>query len=260
MRYGTILDFSDFQYCWKKIAKSKILNGQNGQNPKLFWATNLPMCGLSKNREKIFWPRYEDLQYNWNVLLRQEWFYVIEFLQLFFLLLLQLCYKYFRNGFPAWRLGQEGFSRPREAKKYPALGPAALGRDIFIASLGREKPFLPSPPGRKVTYKACLLAGKKYTPPTHTAHKHSFRLIKVNWMEHFQEYENICLSSNCLHLRLHLLLYLYLQKLSGIPPCNLSARPPAQHLDEQEVAGKWSQVSKLFQCFFTLATVIDSFL
>ena len=69
-------------------------------------------------------------------------------------------------------------------------------------------------------------------------------------MEHFQEYENICLSSNCLHLRLHLLLYLYLQKLSGIPPCNLSARPPAQHLDEQEVAGKWSQVSKLFRCFF----------
>jgi len=54
MRYGTILDFSDFQYCWKKIAKSKILNGQNGQNPKLFWATNLPMCGLSKNREKNF--------------------------------------------------------------------------------------------------------------------------------------------------------------------------------------------------------------
>ena len=69
-------------------------------------------------------------------------------------------------------------------------------------------------------------------------------------MEHFQEDENICLSSNCLHLRLHLLLYLYLQKLSGIPPCNLSARPPAQHLDEQEVAGKWSQVSKLFRCFF----------
>ena len=69
-------------------------------------------------------------------------------------------------------------------------------------------------------------------------------------MEHFQEDENICLSSNCLHLCLHLLLYLYLQKLSGIPPCNLSARPPAQHLDEQEVAGKWSQVSKLFRCFF----------
>ena len=69
-------------------------------------------------------------------------------------------------------------------------------------------------------------------------------------MEHFQEDENICLSSNCLHLCLHLLLCLYLQKLSGIPPCNLSARPPAQHLDEQEVAGKWSQVSKLFRCFF----------
>ena len=39
------------------------------------------------------------------------------------------------------------------------------------------------------------------------------------------------------------------EKLSGIPPCNLSGLL-AQHLDAQEVSGKWSQVSKLFQCFF----------
>ena len=48
-----------------------------GPNPKFFWATNLPMCGLSKNKIKIFGPADEDLHYNWLLVLC-SWFLVLE--------------------------------------------------------------------------------------------------------------------------------------------------------------------------------------
>ena len=81
------------------------------------------------------------------------------------------------NGIHAGGLGRVRFfmpsggyknSCPREATKIHALE-QALGHEFLVAALGHEKPYTPSTPGMKETFKA----PSKSTVEENTAEKHS---------------------------------------------------------------------------------------
>ena len=70
MSYGTILDFSDFQYCRKKIAKSAAITPMLMAQTQNFFGQPTYLCVDFQKKKKNFGPRYEDLHYNWLLVLR----------------------------------------------------------------------------------------------------------------------------------------------------------------------------------------------